>query len=125
MPLASCHHVAVPPPHKCPLLGLEGRRGEAHPLVPPGRRGVVVRNLHHHRPGAAGECGLLLRLHRRLRPRLRGCDLLLWCRGRCLRLRLYDRGRRVCDNPPRKIPYYRLRPIHFWSLSNSKVSSCR
>jgi hypothetical protein len=19
----------------------------------------------------------------------------------------------VCDNPPRKIPYYRLRPIHF------------
>jgi hypothetical protein len=21
-------------------------------------------------------------------------------------------GRRLCDNPPRKIPYYRLRPIH-------------
>jgi mannosylglycoprotein endo-beta-mannosidase len=20
---------------------------------------------------------------------------------------------RLCDNPPRKIPYYRLRPIHF------------
>jgi hypothetical protein len=30
-----------------------------------------------------------------------------------------------CDNLPRKIPYYRLRPIHFWSLSNNKVSSCR
>jgi hypothetical protein len=23
------------------------------------------------------------------------------------------RGYGVCDNPPRKIPYYRLRPIHF------------
>jgi hypothetical protein len=32
---------------------------------------------------------------------------------------------RSCDNPPRKIPYYRLRPIHFGHLSNSKVSSCR
>jgi hypothetical protein len=30
----------------------------------------------------------------------------------------------LCDNPPRKIPYYHLRPI-LWSLSNSKVSSCR
>jgi hypothetical protein len=30
-----------------------------------------------------------------------------------------------CDNPPRKIPYYHLKPIHFGHLSNSKVSSCR
>jgi hypothetical protein len=22
-------------------------------------------------------------------------------------------SRQVCDNPPRKIPYYRLRPVHF------------
>jgi hypothetical protein len=30
-----------------------------------------------------------------------------------------------CDNPPRKVPYYRLRPLHFWSLSHNKVPSCR
>jgi hypothetical protein len=29
-----------------------------------------------------------------------------------------------CDNPPKKIPYYRLKPIHFGHLSNSKLSSC-
>jgi hypothetical protein len=48
------HHVAVASPHEGPLLGLWGERGEAHPLVPPGRRGIVVRDLHHHHPGAAG-----------------------------------------------------------------------
>jgi hypothetical protein len=53
------HHVAGPPPHERPLLlGLGGRRGEAGPLVPPGRRGVVVWDLHRHRLGAAGEHGL-------------------------------------------------------------------
>jgi hypothetical protein len=30
-----------------------------------------------------------------------------------------------CDNPPKKIPYYHLKPNPLWSLSNSKVSSCR
>jgi hypothetical protein len=32
-----------------------------------------------------------------------------WCSSR----RPRSRGRRRCDNPPRKIPYYHLRPIHF------------
>jgi hypothetical protein len=95
VPSASCHHVAVPPPHKSPLLGLGGRHGEARPLVPPGRRGVVVRNLHHHLPGAAGGCRPLLRLHRRLRPRLRGCELPPRCHGHRLRPRLCNRGRQL------------------------------
>jgi hypothetical protein len=30
-----------------------------------------------------------------------------------------------CDIPPRKISYYRLKTNPLWSLSNSKVSSCR
>jgi hypothetical protein len=43
VPSAPGHHVAVPPPHERPLLlGLGGWHGEVHPLVPPGRRGVVV-----------------------------------------------------------------------------------
>jgi hypothetical protein len=37
------HHVTLAPPHEGPLLGLGGACGEARPLVPPGRRGVVVR----------------------------------------------------------------------------------
>jgi hypothetical protein len=34
----------------------------------------------------------------------------------------------LCDNPPRKIPYYRLRPIHFGHYAIIKyhpVVSCR
>jgi hypothetical protein len=26
---------------------------------------------------------------------------------------LKSKGHGHCDNPPRKVPYYRLRPIHF------------
>jgi hypothetical protein len=130
VPLAPRHHVALAPPHEGPLLRLRGERGEARPLIPPGRRGVVVRDLHHHRPGAAGRRQPLccLRRHRRFRLRSRGRltwrrDHRLWphlrghgrpaallSRHRPLCLR---RGRRRCDNPPRKVPYYRLRPIHF------------
>jgi hypothetical protein len=91
VPSSPGHHVAIPPPHERPLLGLGGRHGQVHPLVPPGRRGVVVRDLHRHRPGAADERGLLLRPNRRLRPRLRGRGLLLRRHGRRLWLRLKDR----------------------------------
>jgi hypothetical protein len=50
---APCHHVALAPPYEGPLLGLWAERG-ARPLIPPGRWGVVVRDLHHLRPGTAG-----------------------------------------------------------------------
>jgi hypothetical protein len=36
VPSAPGHHVAVPPPHERPLLGLGGWHGQVHPLVPPG-----------------------------------------------------------------------------------------
>jgi hypothetical protein len=38
----SRHHVTLAPPHEGPSLGLGGACGEASPLVPPGRRGVIV-----------------------------------------------------------------------------------
>jgi hypothetical protein len=60
-PRAPSHQVAVPPSNERPRLGLGGRRGQACPLVPTRRRGVVVRDFHRHRPGAAGEGGLLPR----------------------------------------------------------------
>jgi hypothetical protein len=72
MPRAPGHHVAVPPSHKRPRRGLGGWRRQACPLVPPGRRDVVVGDLHRRRLGAAGEGGLLLHHHGRLRPRPRG-----------------------------------------------------
>jgi hypothetical protein len=50
------HHVTLVPPHEGALLGLGGACGEASPLIPPGRRGVVIRDLHHLRPGTAGPC---------------------------------------------------------------------
>jgi hypothetical protein len=48
-------------------------------------------------------------------------DILPHSRAVQQRLRRFDEERRrvigeelrKCDNPPRKIPYYRLRPIHF------------
>jgi hypothetical protein len=95
VPLAPGHHVAVPPSNKRPRLGLGGWRGQARPLVPPGRRDVVIRDFHRRRLGAAGEGGLLPHLHDHFRPRLR--------RGRRL-LRL-NHGRR----PPR-LRHPRLRP---------------
>jgi hypothetical protein len=30
-----------------------------------------------------------------------------------LRAQLKELEEAACDNPPRKVPYYRLRPIHF------------
>jgi hypothetical protein len=61
------HHVAIPPPHERPLLlGLGGWHEEVHPMVPPGRRGVVVPDLHRHRLGVAGEHVLWLHPHCRL-----------------------------------------------------------
>jgi hypothetical protein len=117
VPSASRHHVAFPPPHKSPLRGLGGRRGEAHPLISPGRRGVVVRDLHHHRPGASCGCRPLLRLH----PRLRGRRLLPWRRDRCLRPRLHNRGRRkALHNGRSQRRHYKwrrwLRLHHGWHL---------
>jgi hypothetical protein len=47
------HHVALAPPHEGPLLGPWAERG-ACPLIPPGRWGVAVRDLHSLRPGTAG-----------------------------------------------------------------------
>jgi hypothetical protein len=94
-PSASGHHVAVPPPHEYPLLGLGGWHGQVHPLVPPGRRGVVVRDLHSHRPGAAGKRGLLLRPHRCLRPRLCGRRHRVALHGRCRRQCRRNRRRRL------------------------------
>jgi hypothetical protein len=55
------------PSHLRPRLGLGGWRGQAYPLIPPGQRDVVVRDLHSRRLGAAGEGGLLLHHHDRLR----------------------------------------------------------
>jgi hypothetical protein len=66
VPSAPGHHVSVPPSNKRPRLGLGGWRGQAHPLVPPGRRDVVVRDFHRYCLGAAGEGGLLPRLHNHL-----------------------------------------------------------
>jgi hypothetical protein len=63
VPPAPGHHVAVPPSHERSRLGLGDWHGEVHPLVPPGRRDVVVRDLHRHRLGAAGEGGILQRPH--------------------------------------------------------------
>jgi hypothetical protein len=43
-------------------------------------------------------------------------------------LKIYGDARNICDNPPRKIPYYRLRPIHFgrWAIIKyHPVVSCR
>jgi hypothetical protein len=57
MPRAPSHHVAVPPSNERPRLGLGGWRGPACPLVPPGRWGVVVRDLHRHRLGFAARAG--------------------------------------------------------------------
>jgi hypothetical protein len=93
VPSTPCHHVTLTPPHKGPLLGLWGKRWEARPRVPPGRRGVIVWDLHHHRPGAAGGCRPLRRLRRRLRPRLRSRGSLTRCRGHRFRPRPHDRGR--------------------------------
>jgi hypothetical protein len=78
VPRAPSHHVVVPSSDERPRLRLGGWCGKAPPLVPPGRWGVVVGNLHRRRLGAAGEGGLLRRhgdLHRRLR--YRSCGLLL------------------------------------------------
>jgi hypothetical protein len=71
------HHVTLVPPHEGPLLGLGGACGEASPLIPPGRRGVVIRDLHHLRPGLAGGRRPLRRLRRRLHLHLRGHGRLL------------------------------------------------
>jgi hypothetical protein len=95
MPRAPDHHVVVPPSHKRPRLGLRGWRRQARPLVPPGRRDVVVRDLHRRRLGAAGEGGLLLHHHDRLRPRPHGCGFLLRRRDRHLQLCLGGRGCRT------------------------------
>jgi hypothetical protein len=94
VPRAPSHHVAVPPSDERPRLRLGGWRGKTSPLVPPGRRGVVVGNLHRRRLGAAGEGGLL-RQHGNLRRRLRyhSCGLLLRRGDFRLRLRLSGRGR--------------------------------
>jgi hypothetical protein len=56
-------------------------------------------------PMSAGEAVLPLR-----RPVLRRL-LALPTRYRALVCRDGERWR--CENPPRKIPYYRLRPVHF------------
>jgi hypothetical protein len=59
MPRAPGHHAAIPPSHKRPRLGLESWRGQACPLIPPGRRDVIVRDLHRRRlelPARAGPC---------------------------------------------------------------------
>jgi hypothetical protein len=94
VPRAPGHHVAIPPSDERPRLRLGGWCGKASPLVPPGRRGIVVRNLHRRRLGTAGESGLLRRrddLHRWLR--YRGCGLLLRRGDLRLRQRLSGRGR--------------------------------
>jgi hypothetical protein len=93
VPSATGHHVAVPPSHECPRQGLGGWHGQVHPLVPPGRRDVVVWDFHRHRLGAANEGGLRPRAHDHFWPRLRGRGLLLRRRGSHLRLRLSGRGR--------------------------------
>jgi hypothetical protein len=96
MPRTPGHHVAVPPSHKRPRLGLGGWRGQACPLVPPGRRDVVVGDLHHRRLGAAGEYGPLLRRRGRgLLLRHRGCGLLSRHRDRRLQSHLSGPGRRT------------------------------
>jgi hypothetical protein len=41
------HHAVVIPHYKHPRRGLEGWCGQAPPLVPSRRRGVVVWNIHH------------------------------------------------------------------------------
>jgi hypothetical protein len=49
--------MAVPPSDERPRLRRRGRRRQACPLVPPGRWGVVVKDLHRRRLGAAGKGG--------------------------------------------------------------------
>jgi hypothetical protein len=95
------HHVPLVPPHESPLLGLGGTRGEANPLVPPGRRGVIIRDLHHLRPGTAGGHQPLCHLHRRLHSRLRGRGRLTWRHGHHLWLRLCNHVRRRGLHPLR------------------------
>jgi hypothetical protein len=53
------HHVAVPTSNKRPRVGIGGWRGQACPLVPPGRLDVVIRDFHRRRmglPARAGSC---------------------------------------------------------------------
>jgi hypothetical protein len=100
------HHVTLVPPHEGPLLRLGGACGEASPLIPPGRRGVVIRDLHHLRPGIASGRQRLCRLHRRLHLRLHGRGRLTRHRGYHLRLRLCDHGCRHGLHP--------LRPLRSW-----------
>jgi hypothetical protein len=92
VPRAPSHHVVVPPYDERPRLRLGGWRGQACPLVPPGRRDIIVRDLHRRRLGAASEGGLLLHHRNRLRPRLRGCRLLLRRRDHRLLPRLAATG---------------------------------
>jgi hypothetical protein len=61
---------------QAPPPGARGWHRRACPLVPPGWRDVVVRDLHRRRLGAAGEGGLLLHHHGHLRLHPRGCGLL-------------------------------------------------
>jgi hypothetical protein len=128
VPPAPGHHVVVPPSNKRPCLGLGGWRGQARPLVPPGRRDVVIRNLHRHRLGAVGEGGLLPRLHDHLRPRLRGRGLLLRRRGRCLQPRLSSRRRRTAlrSRRCRQCHYNRRRRLYLPSrrASVATVACC-
>jgi hypothetical protein len=92
VPRAPSHHVAVPPSDECPRLRLGGWCGKASPLVPPGRRGVIVGNLHYRRLGAAGEGGVLRR-HNDLHCRLRYRSCRLQLRRGDLRLRKHLSGR--------------------------------
>jgi hypothetical protein len=95
MPRAPGHHVTIPPSHKRPRLRLGGWCGQACPLIPTGRRDVIVGDLHRCRLGAAGESGPLLLHHDHLLLHHRGRGLLPRHRNRRLQLRLSGRGRRT------------------------------
>jgi hypothetical protein len=89
------HHVAILPPDESPRLRIGGWHGWAPPLVPPGRRDVVIGDLHRRLLGGAGEGGALLLYRSRFRLHRHGRELLLQRGDLRLRQRLRDRGRQM------------------------------
>jgi hypothetical protein len=74
----------------------------------PFHRGECGNPVRQVRPQLLGLLGLLLSLALPRPCSLEGCAVLLELGSSRGDLRLP-----LCDNPPRKIPYYRLKPIHF------------